>query len=903
MDFPHLKDTRFPNLDTVDVYKFQNTFDYMRWLPETKIKLVNVLWNSDYNDTVKFDTNIERDGYFDAISDYYALQLETDQRMLPDAERGMSVKLPIPFDVAARYNYLYIDYPIATGENLIDYENDNGVRRWYFFIMDIDSLAPNTTRFYLSLDYWTNYINDCDINYLQLERGHAPVAYSDTDDYLNNPIEHNEFLLSPDINFGNTTICKNSKFIPYGNEKKYLCLISLCAPWQIATLGHVTADENYTWSNPVFSDGTGRWGYQIEVDGYGYGNGYNYGALNTTNISVTESSLFRIPNGHYMYAIDAALIYSNDNNTVFNKIKAQQPNFFKTIKGCFVISEDLLSFNGITVDICGYEFKECYGNHEFSVMQNFKFEKDMFGYAEDYQRFAKLYTFPYAYAEFTDNNGKSFEVHIENTSTINAISTVALAFPFMNYRIFFDGINGSGNKKYTWMDLRDYTHKYHNMPNSDWYECCFDWDIPVYALFIDGQTDYLASNFNSDMKNARVRALTEYKNTVRQADNVCENAKDLADVANTNAHAKANVVDANAANTAACNTANANATNATNTANTTAANDAKIMQYGYTGNYKSQCKNAANSVNVAATNVNNETTVATTSNNAIAGILTGAIGGLGGSAGAGASMGGVEGAGMVLGGALVGFTNGLINADAAMTNASIVTQANSQVVGLTNGKNDTEYAAGVTYDANSTANANALQSTTTSNNNALLSTQTANNNNCLLSNAGNTSGMMRANGDRNEAVADSNATYTRNAAVKNAQETLKQKQRDINSKYGDIRNKPPVQIGQYSGDPTNDYMQNRGIQIKIRTQSKNAIKQTSDFFARYGYALNQYWDVKNSGFNVMKNFSYWKASDVWIDDRVSSTNLAQDAIIAILKNGTTVWKNPEKIGKVSIYDN
>ncbi len=85
MDFPHLKDTRFPNFDTVDVYKFQNTFDYMRWLPETKIKLVNVLWNSDYNDTVKFDTNTERDAYFDALSDYYALQLDTDQRMLPDA--------------------------------------------------------------------------------------------------------------------------------------------------------------------------------------------------------------------------------------------------------------------------------------------------------------------------------------------------------------------------------------------------------------------------------------------------------------------------------------------------------------------------------------------------------------------------------------------------------------------------------------------------------------------------------------------------------------------------------------------------------------------------------------------------------------------------------------------------
>ena len=74
-------------------------------------------------------------------------------------------------------------------------------------------------------------------------------------------------------------------------------------------------------------------------------------------------------------------------------------------------------------------------------------------------------------------------------------------------------------------------------------------------------------------------------------------------------------------------------------------------------------------------------------------------------------------------------------------------------------------------------------------------------------------------------------------------------------------------------------------------------------FARYGYALEQSWDVHSTGFKLMKNFTYWKAQDVWVDVRGSGRSDVADAISAILRNGTTVWSNPEMIGKVSIYDN
>ena len=86
-----------------------------------------------------------------------------------------------------------------------------------------------------------------------------------------------------------------------------------------------------------------------------------------------------------------------------------------------------------------------------------------------------------------------------------------------------------------------------------------------------------------------------------------------------------------------------------------------------------------------------------------------------------------------------------------------------------------------------------------------------------------------------------------------------------------------------------------------RTQSDSAIAQTASQFARYGYALNQVWKV--TSLNLMRNFTYWKASDVWVDVRDVAGSAVGDAIGDILRRGVTVWRDPDKIGKVSVYDN
>ena len=110
MRFSKLGDTSFPNSQNADPYSIRNEFDYTRWVPGTVVRLVNVLWNSDYENVVKFDSDEERDEWFDGLSGYEPVTLKTNSTMVPDG----SIKLPIPYDVCAGYNYVYIDIPVMS---------------------------------------------------------------------------------------------------------------------------------------------------------------------------------------------------------------------------------------------------------------------------------------------------------------------------------------------------------------------------------------------------------------------------------------------------------------------------------------------------------------------------------------------------------------------------------------------------------------------------------------------------------------------------------------------------------------------------------------------------------------------------------------------------------------------
>ena len=63
------------------------------------------------------------------------------------------------------------------------------------------------------------------------------------------------------------------------------------------------------------------------------------------------------------------------------------------------------------------------------------------------------------------------------------------------------------------------------------------------------------------------------------------------------------------------------------------------------------------------------------------------------------------------------------------------------------------------------------------------------------------------------------------------------------------------------------------------------------------------WNVAKSGLKLMRHFTYWKASDIWVYDVCETNDTPQNAIVAIFEKGVTVWNDPDEIGMVSPYDN
>lgn len=891
MDFPHLRrDTQFPYLNTVDVYKFQNNFDYTRWSKNSVIRLVNVIWNSDYADVVKFESDAARDAWFDSIDDYFSLELETAYRVVPDEY----VKLPIPYDVMARYNYMYVEIPIATSEeHPIDYETLYGIRRWYFFIDSIVYRAENTTEVRVVPDIWTNFQNDVEINFMMLERGHAPVAYSDVDDYLSNPIANNSMLLAPDVNFSNDTIVRNADYIPFGNGNKYLVMVSTIPPTAIATIGKVTGATSDEWTRPTYYNINTRYGYQLGVNGFTFGDAGDYSSLSTP---VGNGSNDRLPNNVYAYAIEASKCFGS--GTFLKTLVRDNPNFVNSLVASFVVSGDMITV-GESYTLAGEKVFACVGS-ERDVKQ-IALKKDMFGFPEEYQRFAKLYTFPYSSIELTDNDGKKVDVKIENTSGIECKMISSVAFPFINLRVFFTGINGVGSDTYTWRRLNGNTvSKF--MFNGDWYENCFDWQVPTYAIYMDGKTVNNLRNYNT-LQNARRDALVGYHTSVRDANTAMQNGIDLAETAEDNVNANATTVLANNANSCNAQTANNALQVATNTANT---NSANLGGTQVTANNNAQITDDADATNFmqyATTVTQNETSTSCASTTAISNIANGVINGAvsGGMAGMAA---GPIGAGIgAFAGGCIGASTAGITAAATMSNTFAMVNCNSAVTYQAVNANDKKRNAATSVN---TANQLAMNDDRTRENdniNDCITGQTANNVTAQTANANNTANTMNANAARTRGTSVANSGYTREVGVLNAKEILENAFDKAQGSYNDARNNSPQAFGTYSGDVSSDYMETRGIQVKVRTQNDGAIRQTGDMFARYGYALNQIWDVRKTGLTLMKHFTYWKASDIWVDDRQSSTNAVNKSIEAMFMNGVTIWSNPDEIGRVSIYAN
>ena len=801
--FPHLKDSAFPDLGNVNVYKYANEFDYSRYdKMQMRIQVCQVPWDAGIvhvgqaqitgiGNVVYFDGAKDRDEWFANIPDTECIRFETKYKEL---HRTLQIDLPIPFDVLSRYNYIVVEYNLfANDDSLVDYESENGIRKWYWFIREAEFIAPNATRAHLIIDGWTTFIYELSITNMILERGHAPMIETTAEEFLANPIKHTAGLLHDDVvNPNALQNAYNAGELIFNSKNVKAVIVSTANP-----RGSYGSKSNNTW----LTDGAAHF---------------------TTN---------GVPS-YCAFACNASSL-----NTLISSIDSTLPQFARTIKAIAFVNSEMLSL-GTSFTFCGVACNMVASDYKQTNI--IELNKSMFGYDQKYADMAKLYTFPYAYIELSDETGDVTQIRIEQTNgKIEFASCINLVYPWLRIsgHLVSSGKGNTRNVSFTNITSR-------NMPiQGNWYQTVKNWDIPTFGITQNGGTfnDY---NTHYDRYQDQIAYTNEYDSSVASANTARTNTNADADtaVSNTdiqNAAAIANTSDNNTLATSLASTSNI-LTYFNN-------QQADLVISGTTNNQVAANDRQADVAQSAA--------VVKGVTSAVGNLLTGNIPG---------AVGAFVGAGCDVASNM---------ANTAITNELTQANANLQI-----GYND--------------AIATQSQGQTTTNLNAQklnANDVTENNTDAAEAVTANTAATMKANATRTNTTDIANAGRTRNTA-----------QNAIANQIAQAKMGSPEEFGTFANGE-NAGVKPCGLFANIITQDDYSIAYAGDEFARYGYMYEAQWPF-NGNWNIGKYFTYWKVKDFWIRD-LQIPDMYCDQVRFLLLGGVTVWRKPEFIGKIDIYKN
>ena len=550
-------------------------------------------------------------------------------------------------------------------------------------------------------------------------------------------------------------------------------------------------------------------------------------------------------------ALSSAAWIVDDITAFFNAVWAQRPAFLQTVLAVGSVPSELVS-KGAATELAGITMWRAVAQNRGVNLGTFS--PDDFGYPAAYRNITKLYTSPYAHLEITDETGSVITVAVEDTTGALALNeTISLAWPYIKCESHVRGIGKAAQTDYTWDNIGASGFMAFE---GQWYETLRAHDVPIFAI-----RESSANNYDHAAYYVRAQAQTAASNA--RASALASNA-----TAYTNAqNSAANVTANNAVNVAMASAA----TSLKNTSNTTGAgysiNKIKTdVQYDI-GNSNAAFDAQRDSLAVAATNndARAQTAAATTAVSGIAetagSLLSGDIGGAVGAI-ASTAMSGLQTA-----------------TDWQTTNASItVSQSNNesvynQAVTSAYGKQD----ASIAFTNSSTAlgNSTATQLTTNANN---AQTSVANNN----------ASLVTTNAANSKTTGDANAERAYNTATSAIQNGINQ------AALG-----APMEFG--TQNPGTAATRPMLRQVNVVTQTDGAIAVAGDAMLRYGYMAGYAWHVTT--WCPCQKFCYWQAEDLWIAGCGNVAEKYQNIIKNIFINGVTIWKRPEDIGKVSVYDN
>ena len=921
-NFPHMKENEFPHLDNVNVYKYENDLDYSRYdYTQMKLTICTVPWDmgeahvgqrtiSGIGNVVAFEDAAARDQWFTTIPDSECVRIETKFKEL---HRDNEIVVPLPFDIACKYNYLTVEYSLfANDGSPLEYEHAGGVRKWFWFIREVEFVAPNATRLHLLNDAWQTFIYDVDIPYMILERGHAPLFAMDADTYLSNPIDNSDLLLEPDANLENTAYTFNhsaEKVFDVGSM--YVCFVT-------------SAAVQHNWGTVHSNSWKTAGGHWLGEDGIPT---YRIFAVHTENFS------------DFMREIDENV-----------------PQFKQTVKACFLCAAELLTI-GTEFHFTGIPDIPCYRiqAHKHVNEPFISLDKETFAYPAEYADLAKLYTYPYAYIEVTDENGNSQQIRIEECQpNVNVSFMLNTAFPALNLQAYLTGVGAFASHT---VEFRNFDPKT-MLINGKWYELQWAWNVPTFGVFLSPDTEYDYSGY-FDREQKRIEYTARYDNAIASIDRTYDNATDSNATNKSNADASAETSQGNAKRTAKSVYDNAvdnadtdyyatRAMNAQGSANKHAESYAMANQL-FEGAKKTGRDVGKDNEYIAAGIASQADKVVITSvTNSIGSVARGAAGGaaIGGPAGAavGAATGAISAAGSTAASIL---SWGVDNAMAANQQAVNESKANNSYklnqwqsiyiygtdftasgVGSGFSGNIGSFGGGLNYQllhdtaamenynkANirktikgGTVDARTINSGTPTGYSSLdfseparsLTGTAVRSKKAADDNADDTATTTKSNAEATKTTDDANALRTKNTDTANAGRNLATDQSAVENRTRQEGLKPVYEYGEFA-NRENQNTKPKMLLANIVTENRAGIKYAGDTFLRYGYALNRQWEF-DGNWNVGKYFTYWKLSDFWVKG-LNVPDLYMDKLRFFLFGGVTIWRRPEDIGHVSIYEN
>lgn len=858
----------FPHADNVNVYKYDNDINYSRYdYTQMDITVCSVPWDQGEahvgNRTLKgignvvyFGSKDARDKWFADIPDNQCFRWQTKYRNL---HMTGSIDVPLPFDVACEYNYLFVQYRLfANDDSKVEYETDDGTRTWCYFVRDVEFVAPNTTRLSLLPDAWQTFIYDVDVTGMILERGHAPLVNTNVDSYLASPIDNCRDLLAEDVNYGELQKVTSEKHVILNSGSMYACIVTSSKPW-----GDWGKKHTENWQTP---------GSEHET------------------VSGTP-------------AIRCIAVKASKLNDVLDDVVTNVPQFIQTIQCIFFCARKYLNLDiDNEFKLGGRSFYRIIGNDIDTTALN-RFQKSDFGYDSRYAELAKLYTYPYAAIEMTDEKGDSEIIRIEDTaSKIDITATANLVFPYLKMICTVKGIGGNRVKSVSFSNMTEKSFDF----SGRWYNYLKEWDIPTFCVTISNENDYDVNTYfdhqqmENDRNTARGIAKRDASATKTTADNSANTtATNAVNIASANASASKTIAAASATTakrSANAITANAATQTAANTAITSTSNTASETEKSYINGYATALQ--AWDAGFTRDTANNEVKAENQSASIAAGaaIANGAASGLS----SGNPLGII---GNVARGAISAATT--LGQNAVATNLK-TTQAETVV----------NYSANKLHETtrnNSDRNSNQTSTNTKLTNTANKATNTiaANNTDVGVKNADTaknaaydaadtTSTAAKNAANATKTTTKSNNTTSYNAAVSNADDIYANSGKRIANLVSQSKLGAPKIYGSVSNA---EYATTKpmGLFFNVVTQSDYSISLAGDEFLRYGYMYNKQWEFDGNWCAAPK-FTFWKLRDFWVNSN-NVPDLYMDMIRFFLYGGVTVWRNPNDIGKVSIYGN